>query len=93
MPPAVLPACQGLTGVGESRGEGPEEGQVEGHRSCKTSPSEILCSDCAVACTLCGVHRCPPCNFSLCKTWAHLHTVGIAAWSRTGGCARIQTDR
>lgn len=92
MQPPVLSACQGLTSMVESRHERPEESQVEGYQSCKTSPREILCSDCAVTCTLCGVHRCSPCNFSLCKTQAHLCTVGVAAWNRTGGCARMQTD-
>lgn len=40
--PPVLSVCQGLTGVVESRCERPEEGQVEGHQSCKTSHGEYL---------------------------------------------------
>lgn len=69
------------------------KGQVEGHRSCEAGPREIPCSDCAVACALCGVHRCSPCNFSLCKVRARLCTAGVAAWNGTGGSAGIQADR
>lgn len=38
MQPPVLSACQGLTGVVESRRKRPEEGQAEGHRELQDKP-------------------------------------------------------